>query len=61
MAKKSRYLAYANGVQRNKRNEKPLTKGHDAKGGSVMQRLSMMKDKAKTLDAENRKKKKEDK
>ena len=50
MAEKSRYLAYANGVQSSKRNEKPLTKGYDTKGGSVMQRLSMMKDKAKTLE-----------
>ena len=51
-------MAYAKGVQSNK---KALTKGQGIKGESVMQRLSMMKNKSKALEEENRKKKKEDK
>lgn len=65
MAKKSRYIAYAEGMEQksrkaeNKSAVKPPVAKQNRKVGSVMQRLSQMKEKARELDEENKRKKEE--
>lgn len=65
MAKKSRYMAYAEGVREksrraeNKSAVKPPVAKQNMKTGSVVKRLSQMKERAKELDEENKKKKEE--